>query len=113
MARHTDWRTLDNIAARLNAAQTRDVELVDFLLDGVNAQLALYGVESVTYPCDVYPSVLYVNTGDSYTATICYDVDSGTFVAASWGDMLEEHDNTCEDCQATWDEDEGTDGEDE
>lgn len=103
MARHTDWSTLDNIAERLNAEFMPEHHSVTLALTAVNEQLALHGVEFFRYPClegtTEYRGITYVNAGDTYVATICYDDGAGEYLAASWGDLLEAHESTCDDCR--------------
>ena len=45
-----------------------------------------YGVESL-YPD--YPTVFYINRGDTYDLTIVYDYDTERFYLAAWGDYYE------------------------
>ena len=33
----------------------------------------------------------YVNMGDTYVATILYDIEKGEFFVTSWGDWVEEY----------------------
>ena len=52
----------------------------------------LFGVEGVSVPDGaVRPHFLlfYVNTGETYQPTLCYDIDQG-FMVTSWGAWLEE-----------------------
>jgi hypothetical protein len=53
------------------------LKLADEYMDG-------HGVESL-YP--EYPLFFYVNKGDTYSATLCYDGDK--FFIGSWGDWVE------------------------
>ena len=51
-----------------------------------------FGVESVTVDpqnLENSPGLLYLNSGDSYGATIGYDVETETFLLTSWADWLE------------------------
>jgi hypothetical protein len=43
-----------------------------------------FGVESATGPGD--RSAMYLNTGDSYSATLLYDEDEGEWYVTTWGD---------------------------
>jgi hypothetical protein len=48
-----------------------------------------YGVEALAREPGSRPRHYYVNTGDTYTATITYSLISGTFRVTSWGDIVE------------------------
>jgi len=56
-----------------------------------------HGVEAIRDECywvDGYwgnTVLLYVNTGDTYDKTLCYDVIDDSFFLGSWGDWWEQH----------------------
>jgi len=68
----------------------------DAVLDYANKVLNGHGVEAVQledYQVDNYYYnivLLYVNMGDTYDTTLCYDTEKGEFLIGSWGDWLEE-----------------------
>jgi hypothetical protein len=71
---------------------------VDDALSLANKLLHGHGVEAVTttnYYGGYYQDIglLYVNRGDTYTATICYDVEKDRFYAGTWGDWAEARPN--------------------
>ena len=51
-----------------------------------------FGVESVT-ECNGHDTngveLCYLNTGDTYELTVCYDWNRQQFIIASWGDIVE------------------------
>ena len=69
----------------------------DTALDFANKVMNGYGVEAVRDEniwVDNYwqnTGLLYVNKGDTYKTTLCYDTDKGTFFIGSWGDWAEKH----------------------
>jgi len=60
-------------------------------LERLNALLCCYGVESIVSRQNVRTS--YLNTGDAYAPTICYNHSRGTIAITSWGDIVERHMN--------------------
>lgn len=75
-----------------NARSGRDVDQV---MELANKMLGGYGVESISHEAmwiDHYyqnHGLLYVNKGDTYNVTICYDTDKGAMFVGSWGDWVE------------------------
>jgi len=71
---------------------------IDEALDYANEILGGHGVESVQvedYQVDRYYYniiLLYVNRGDAYAITLCYDTEEHEFFVGSWGDWYEEWD---------------------
>ena len=64
------------------------------LLRKVNAFLGLHGVEYINSVDDkVHESygLSYINTGDTYITTLCYDHKSGRIFISSWGDVVEKN----------------------
>jgi hypothetical protein len=68
------------------------------VLEALNKIIGGYGVESSrdeynphwdSYYTDFV--VEYVNMGDTYNPTICYDIVHGEYVLASWGDVWEQY----------------------
>ena len=63
---------------------------------GDNREMS-HGVEAIHDECYWVNSywlntvLLYVNTGDTYDRTLCYDVIDDSFFLGSWGDWWEEH----------------------
>lgn len=68
---------------------------VEQVIDTINHVLGYHGVEAIhdnrerPFWWDV--RAIYCNTGDSYAATILYDVDKQTWNVTSWGDFVERH----------------------
>ena len=66
---------------------------VDFALERINTLLGGYGVEAIRdhdfsrYYGDI--GLLYVNMGDTYTPTVCYDTRKEKWLVCSWGDIVE------------------------
>jgi len=69
----------------------------DTALNFANKVMNGYGVEAVRDEniwVDNYwhnTGLLYVNMGDTYKTTLCYDTDKGTFFIGSWGDWAEKN----------------------
>src|SRR5215831_12578522 len=59
----------------------------------INAmKLGYYGVEILRSRHDTqhaFRGISYLNTGDSYGATLLYDYDKGKWILSSWGDVVE------------------------
>jgi len=62
-------------------------------LHAMNEVLGTYGVEGLGPPRggDYAPPYEYLNTGDSYAATLVYDRDRDRLFVSSWGDIVEKH----------------------
>ncbi len=64
---------------------------------GTKPRKPSFGVEAIHDECYWVNSywlntvLLYVNTGDTYDRTLCYDVIDDSFFLGSWGDWWEEH----------------------
>lgn len=58
---------------------------VSEFLEPLNALAETCGVESL-YP--ERPSIWYLNTGDTYALTLCYNDKSDTFSLRSWGSFV-------------------------
>lgn len=79
------------------------LKAVDEAMDAANDALGGHGVESVSgkgsnlgkYWRDTI--LLYVNLGDTYDTTICFDPDEEDFFVGSWGEFLEEWEQSEED----------------
>lgn len=75
---------LERIAAVFNAIA---VDVLDALARA-DRELGTYGVETIENAS--YRTVLfYLNTGETYDATLLYDVEASTFRVGSWGDWVE------------------------
>jgi hypothetical protein len=63
------------------------------IMNDISDLLGLYGVEGVSVPDDgSYPPlfhIYYINTGETYETTLCYDQHQG-FMVTSWGNWFEE-----------------------
>lgn len=56
-------------------------------LQFVSDQMNAFGVERISEPAGQH--LLYVNLGDTYIPTVCWDSGIGKVVVESWGDWLE------------------------
>lgn len=95
------WHGVSDADAKELVRKLRDAEgdpdSVDAALEDANEVLGGYGVEAV--PCETCPTdsyyqdkiALYVNMGDTYSATIVYDTVEEEFFVGSWGDFYEAH----------------------
>jgi len=80
---------LEGLARMLNSASgMRGVEKAMREADKV---LGGFGVEAVFEEgeYDGNPAMTYINTGDTYNATIVYDVDEDELYVGTWGDWVE------------------------
>lgn len=85
----------DEMREKVKSLNTQNLEgrAVSTVLDELNKQFGGYGVEVVNdyqfrkYYGDI--ALEYINMGDSYTATIIYDVDKEEFVYDTLGDYIE------------------------
>jgi len=65
------------------------------ILDLFNELVKGFGVESIELDGETIG--YYVNRGDSYDETIIWDESNGEFIISSWGDFLEESEQSyCE-----------------
>jgi hypothetical protein len=92
---------LDSAAAAEIAQAARSAhtpEAVDEVLELANRLMDAYGVEALDAEPDYgyyfnryYRGIiaLYVNTGDTYIATLLYDTENEIFMVEGWGDFLE------------------------
>lgn len=66
---------------------------VERVMEAINEILGGYGVEQITdnqwseYWRD--GGLLYVNMGDAYSPTICYDTRKDKWIVCPWGDIIE------------------------
>ena len=66
---------------------------VDLALGAINKIMGGYGVVALTdngwdtHYCNC--GVLYVNMGDTYCPTVCYDTRKNHWMISSWGDLVE------------------------
>jgi len=94
-----ELRVTSNEAKLIRAALTvgdTQRDRVDLALKIVDLILDTHGVEAIRgeesndpYYGDVVAT--YCNTGDTYAATILYDVGRGRFELTSWGDWVEKN----------------------
>lgn len=91
-------RELADALARPDEVSENDDEFLGAVNDAMeeaNKILDGHGVEGVSgegadlgkYWRDTI--LLYVNLGDTYDKTICYDTDEEDFIVGSWGDFIE------------------------
>lgn len=92
MTRTAEQRALRN-AQRATRDMTSRKDRVDAILHHCNEALECFGVEAIMGDCysPYYGSIvaLYVNSGDTYNATIVYDVYQDRFYATTMGDWVE------------------------
>lgn len=67
------------------------LEQADRLLG--NYEIAVISDEDAWDPCYGDIVALYSNNGDTYEATVLYDVKEGEFLFTSWGDWLESYEH--------------------
>lgn len=89
------------------ASSTLDGNDVEYALELCNRLAGQFGVEVIDV--DGEAKLLYVNTGDTYKPTLCFDLEAKEFFVGSWGDWVEEFERwENEDMdEAEEDEDEG------
>lgn len=80
-------------ARRIKAATGHRYE-VDKVLDDLSDHMGAYGIEAIRgdYYVDGYYQdlvALYVNTGDTYNATILYETEKERFLLTTMGDWVE------------------------
>lgn len=62
----------------------------DRILHALNSILGCHGVEAFCTENDPYHAIAeYLNTGDTYSPTLLFRHDTGTFRLTSWGDFYE------------------------
>lgn len=118
-----DSKKLEDLAAELacpdNTSRDDDefLEAVNDAMDAANKILDGHGVEGVSgegadlgkYWRDTI--LLYVNLGDTYDKTVCYDTDEEEFFIGSWGDFIEKWESEEEDDDKEEEEEEEEDAE--
>ncbi len=63
---------------------------IDLILSALNELLGTFGVEAFnSRESRMLAIAEYLNTGDTYTPTIIFRHDSGSFRISSWGDFFE------------------------
>ena len=101
-------------------------DAIDEVLETANTALDGHGVEAIQaedgYKVDDYwrdTILLYVNLGETYETTICYDTEADEFFIGSWGDFVEawekgdDEDDKEEDAEEDEDEEDEEEGEEE
>ena len=61
----------------------------DVAMHVLDAMAGTYGVEAIEGDSVFWPAAEYLNTGDTYRATLVYDFARDRFSVESWGDWLE------------------------
>lgn len=95
MVKRLHLKKVDATALKNAMKNARYAEDVDRVLGSANKILGGYGVESVQHEalwCGAYYGrigLLYVNMGDTYNVTLCYDTDKETLFVGSWGGWVE------------------------
>lgn len=85
------WAQVLIIRAYMQSGRTHPQ--IDIALDTINKILNGHGVEALTdngwdtYYCNC--GVLYVNMGETYCSTVCYDTRKERWLISSWGDLVE------------------------
>ena len=63
---------------------------IDLILSALNELMGTYGVEAFnSRESRMHAVAEYLNTGDTYTPTILFRHDTGTFRISSWGNFFE------------------------
>lgn len=78
--------------------KTSKISNVSERMNAINKCLEGYGVEVINgeaYHSNYWGNIVaeYVNMGDTYTATVLYDVNKGKFIATTYGDWIEKNQN--------------------
>jgi hypothetical protein len=86
-------RTIDNPAFPSTLAWIKSCRhrpsRVERIMSCINEVLEGHGCEAIWGDDPFWPSVEYVNMGDTYTPTICFLREADRFVLSSWGDIAE------------------------
>lgn len=62
----------------------------ELIMSAINEIVGGFGVEAIKHPQDSDEIVAeYINTGDSYSATIIRDCETGQYSLSTWGDVAE------------------------
>lgn len=84
-----------SLARIFKATNRHNHDDVDKALEAANAALRGYGTEAIqgAWQDRYYQDIVavYVNTGDTYNATVLYDVVAGKFQLTTLGDFVESH----------------------
>ena len=65
---------------------------IDLILSALNELLECHGVEAFNTRQDQFHAIAeYLNTGDTYSATVLFRHDTGTFRITTWGDFFEKN----------------------
>ena len=84
-----ELETATRVKKRLQA-----YELVDSVMDSVNTLICGFGVEYIAHRNDDQyncQGITYINMGDTYTCTICYDWYKNQYYVTDWGSIVEKH----------------------
>lgn len=93
-------QVLDLIAGKLDPATFKSVQdwvkgcynvpdKSEQIMKALDELIGGYGVEGITPEGQTYPVADYVNTGDTYSATIVRDIENDEYILTTWGDWLE------------------------
>jgi hypothetical protein len=99
----TDMRELQAIAEWLGSDLSEKWKdksvhpsyLASKLLEGVSVRLEGFGVEGILDE-EKGIDLMYVNMGDPYIPTVLFDGSKNQFLAAAWGEVVEE-----KECEST------------
>jgi len=67
---------------------------IHYRFTALDALLQTHGIEYIPHRDDDqhgHYGIDYLNTGDTYTPTICFDNKRRTILIGSWGDIIEKH----------------------
>jgi hypothetical protein len=62
---------------------------LDRILACINEVMGGFGVEAIWGSDAYWPAADYINTGDTYSATLLFNRESGAFQLTTWGDFFE------------------------
>ena len=79
-----------HIIALVNEHGNGDIEVADKLLTALHSDYSSFGIECISEDEADFPTLLYLNMGDTYDLTICVEEGSNTLFLASWGAWYEE-----------------------
>jgi hypothetical protein len=66
-------------------------EAIEAAMEKANILLKGHGIEVIWGNNVYWPCLEYVNMGDTYNITLCYERNKDNFFIGTWGDYVERH----------------------
>lgn len=86
--------TIKEIVRKYESRSVPKSSKANMALDAISDIIGGMGVEAVYPPGGwVAPLLLYVNMGDPYDITVCYDRQADKYFIGEWGDWVEDYEN--------------------